>query len=131
MRKVLIGLSSFIFLLTIFIAWVMLDGYRVYRFRTSLDEIRIDSKLNLEGLRELNLSGSNQIVFRDLYRKLENINEPAYILDISNNSLGYIEEFTSDFFGYPSESPDIRHYMRRLLLLRTLLIDKSLSLIHI
>lgn len=75
----------------------MLDGYRVYRFRTSLDEIPSGVLVNIDGLKKLNLSGSNQIVFRDLYRKLENIDKPVYIIDISSDSLDYANEFTAVF----------------------------------
>ncbi|WP_032112110.1 hypothetical protein [Candidatus Paracaedibacter symbiosus] len=124
MRKVLIILSSLTLTLTIIVAWVMLDGYRVYRFRTSQDEIAIQSGVDLTGLRDLHLSGSNQIVFRDLYRKLENVNMPIYILDVSNNSAGYIREFTADFFGYP-KSTSLKHYIRRLLIIGRFKINKS------
>lgn len=125
MRKVLITLSAFILALTILIAWVMLDGYRVYRFRTSHDDISFSSDVDLTGLKKLNLSGSNQIVFRDLSKKLENVNLPVYILDLSNDSPGYIGEFTADFFGYPSISPKIKHYIRRFLILGRLGVGES------
>lgn len=125
MRKVLITLSSFILALTVLIAWVMLDGYRIYRFRTSQDEIPITSGVDLTGLKELHLSGSNQIVFRDLYKKLENINLPVYVLDLSSDSTGYIGEFTADFFGYSFQSPKIKHYIRRLLILGQLDVKES------
>lgn len=124
-RKILFTLSAFILTLTILIAWVMLDGYRVYRFRTSRDEISVVSAVDLTGLRELNLSGSNQIVFRDLSKKLEDFRLPVYILDLSSDSPGYIGEFTADFFGYPLPSPKIKHYIRRFLILRRLNISES------
>lgn len=125
MRKVLIILSFLILSLTILIAWIMMDGYRVYRFRTSQDEIPIASGVDLTGLKELNLSGSNQIVFRDLHRKLKEINLPVYVFDLSSNSPGYIGEFTADFFGYPLQSPKIKHYIRRLLILGQLDVKES------
>lgn len=126
MRKVLIILSSFTLIITILIAWVMLDGYRVYRFRTSQDDISM-TDVDVAGLKDLNLSGSNQIVFRDLSQKLENIQLPIYILDLSYNSLGYIGEFTAEFFGYP-DSSKLQHYIRRLLILRRLsLYEKDLQ----
>lgn len=123
MRKILITLSSFALVLTILITWVMLDGYRVYRFRTSQDDIsQID--VDLTGLRELHLSGSNQIVFRDLYRKLENVELPVYILDLSYGSSGYIGEFMAEFFGYP-DSSKLQYYIRRLLILGRLSVNKN------
>lgn len=125
MRKVLLTLSSFILALTILIAWVMLDGYRVYRFRTSQDETSVTSDVDRTGLKELHLSGSNEIVFRDLYKKLENVNLPIYVVDLSSESLGYIGEFTADFFGYSLESPKIKHYIRRLLILGQLDVRES------
>lgn len=123
MRKILIILSSFALVITILIAWVMLDGYRVYRFRTSQDDIFV-ADVNMTGLKKLHLSGSNQIFFRDLYQKLENVQLPVYILDLSYNSSGYIGEFTAEFFGYP-DSSKLQHYIRRLLILRRLSLYKS------
>lgn len=101
----------------------MLDGYRVYRFRTTKDELPI-TQVNCTGLATLNLSGSNKIVFRDLYKKLEKENLPIYILDLSSSSPGYITEFTADFFGYP-DSTTVKHYIRRLLILGRLKIKDS------
>lgn len=122
-RKTLIILSSFALVLTILITWIMLDGYRVYRFRTSQDDIsQVD--VDVTGLRELHLSGSNQIVFRDLYRKLENVKLPIYILDLSYGSSGYIGEFTAEFFGYPNSSK-LQYYIRRLLILGRLSVKES------
>ncbi len=123
MRKVLIILSSFTLVVTILIAWVMLDGYRIYRFRTSQDDISV-TDVDMTGLKELNLSGSNQIVFRNLHQKLENIKLPIYILDLSYDSSGYIGEFTAAFFGYP-DSSKLQHYIRRLLILRRLSLYES------
>lgn len=123
MRKVLIVLSTLILTLTISIAWVMLDGYRVYRFRTSQDEMPA-AEVNLTGLDTLNLSGSNKIVFRDLYKKLEKTSLPVYIVDLSCESPGYINEFTADFFGYP-DSFTPKHYIRRLFILGRVSIDES------
>ena len=125
MRKTLIILSAFILTLTTVVAVVMTDGYRVYRFRTTQDHLPEKIVVNTTGLRELNLSGSNKIVFRDLYRKLENQNQTKYFVNVSESQVPYIGDFAADFFGYGLDSPDFKHYMRRLIITGKLKIDNS------
>lgn len=117
MRKILVTLSLFIMSITIIIGVVMIDGYRIYRFRTTQDEIPKSAAIDETGLRNLNLSGSNRIVFRDLNRKLEHYSKKKYFINLSDKKLQYIDDFISDFFGVEEEKPNFKHYIRRLLIL--------------
>lgn len=121
MRRILLTISFVMLMLTALIGMLMLDGYRVYRFRTTQTSEVDFGRTDTRGLE--NLSGSNKIVFRDLKRKLENIPHPIHVLDLSTEVYGYYGEFTADFFGYHQETPSIKHFVRRLIITKELYPD--------
>lgn len=106
-----VGISFFIGL----ILYLSFDAYYVGNyFRTMQDDIPASEKVDLRGLRELNVSGGRAPRFADLERRLSHIKLKKIIIDVKSEPHGYIYGIPTTFLGYGLSSPGYRHYLRRL-----------------
>ncbi|HXF91000.1 MAG TPA: hypothetical protein VNJ29_03620 [Candidatus Nitrosotenuis sp.] len=95
---------------------IMSEALWVKKFR-STDDIQPNLKdVNLEGLSDLRISGSNRPVFADIKKRLKNVKGKIYIVDLTGGDQPYLHgKYPLDFLGYEAKNPnryDLR--LRRL-----------------
>ena len=96
----------------IFILW---GAYNSYNFRTSKDTIYSFQDVDLRGLRNLNISGSDLVRFPELKFRLSHTDGPIIIVDGMSEPHGYVEGIPTVFFYYLHGEPRLKHYIRRWL----------------
>ncbi len=96
-------------------AWVMWDGVSLSYFRTCKDSVSQSLKgVNLQGLSDLPVSGSNRIIFDDLKSKLKDVKGRIYIVDLTGGGQTYYKGiYPIDFFGLDSKHPELLKYQLR------------------
>lgn len=105
---------------------LMKDSIWLKHYR-STESIAIDKKTNVDvtGLDNLRISGSNLIIFSDLKRKLSHISGPIYILDLTGNGHTYYKGYPTNFLGLKKDHPGITFRLRQLMVNGFRPFDKS------
>lgn len=123
-KNVLYGVSA---LLLIGTFWLFFDGfYGGTRFRTLQDKIKDPQGVDLTGLSNVQASGGNLPRLPYISWKLSHIKGTKIILDLKCGFHGYLKGFPLQFFGYRDNTSGIKHFLRRLLLTGTPVLNSEL-----
>ncbi|MBX9621364.1 MAG: hypothetical protein K2X28_04975 [Alphaproteobacteria bacterium] len=120
LKTTLISLGITLVLFASFGIYMYVDRYPTNKMRTMQDEVQTSEKVNLEGLKALNASGSNAPLFSQLQQRLNSVKEKKLIFDVKGSTSTYLNGIPHRYFGYHYEQPELRHYLRRLLYSGTL-----------
>ncbi len=112
--KIFYTFITFILILSsiIYIFW---GAYNSYNFRTSKDTIYSWEDVDLNGLRDLNISGSDLVRFPELKFRIDHQAGPIIIVDGMSEPHGYLDGIPTVFFYYLHEEPRMKHFVRRWL----------------
>ncbi len=97
------------------------DSYTQAKFRTMQDSIEASEKVDLTGLRDLQVSGGPVPDFSELKEQLAHVKQKIIVVDTIRHFHGYIKtplhsETPTTLLSYDRGKPDLRHKMRRILL---------------
>lgn len=95
--------------------FIFSDFFYGSHFRSTQDPISSSQQAQLEGLHELQASGSGPIRMSELNQRLGSVNGPKIIVDGMAEFHGYIQGIPTSFFGYQRKSPNLKHIIRRWL----------------
>jgi hypothetical protein len=100
--------------------FLMRDSIWVKHYRSTHQITQsIKGQVDLTGLEELRVSGSNLIIFPDLQAKLKDVSGPIYILDLTNGSHRYYKDYPLTFLGINKNNPSLTYRLRRLLAIQS------------
>lgn len=113
--KIFLGLSGIIAIASYgTYVHVMSEGFHVQRYR-STHEIKIakEEDVDLTGLEDLHISGSNRPVFADLQEKFKHVKGKVYIVDLTGGEQTYYKgKYPLEFLGRTQK--DQRHFINKL-----------------
>ncbi|HUX78345.1 MAG TPA: hypothetical protein VMW10_01155 [Alphaproteobacteria bacterium] len=118
LKKRILSIGGGAFILAVLSALFYListDDYTDAKFRTMQDRFSSVEKIDLTGLRELQVSGGPMINFPDLNERLNPLNKKIIILDGMRENHGYINSIATTFLGYHRHKLSPRYFIRRLL----------------
>ena len=96
------------------ICLVFIEAHQMQDIRTMQDEIHSTEKVDLTGLRDIRASGGNLPRFPTLAKRFSHLKENIIIVNAESKLTGYIKGLPVTLFGYKNPSPELRHYIRRL-----------------
>jgi hypothetical protein len=101
------------------------DTLLLGRYRT-MPSFQNDQAIKTEGLAELRMSGSNEIVFYDLKWRLRDITGPIYILDLTGGLVKYYHSIPDTTFIHTKHNSKVACAMRRLLAMGSFTINPEI-----
>jgi hypothetical protein len=111
---IILGCSSGVIFVS-FWYWIMADAIWMSYFRTCQDPVTQSLKgVNLQGLKDLPVSGSNRLLLDDLQKKLRHVEGPIYVVDLTGGGQTYYQgKYPIDFLGLDSKHPELLQYKLR------------------
>lgn len=119
--------GSIIGIFSCIILFVLFNAYFYDDFRTLQDKNLMSKKINLTGLREIHASGGALPRFPGLKLRMCFITkEPIVIVNAEDEPMDYVSGIPISLLGYRGKTPELKHYIRRLIFVNSTEVANSL-----